>query len=334
MKMEDFKAEIVIKHSVPKNTLKDMKRNPATKKYIIFNESGKFPCSNRNQLFSSKWHAKRHEQKSCKVKIVKKEHTNKQNNEPEIENKELSDSDQEFHRFFDSETESYFSNGSNIDPFKDIRIKLEMELLTAENRNATEMEIIAMKSSTNLGKEVKKKSVKYSCKFCRKTFKYFLKYWRKKKQDFKDYPQDLKDYPQGLKNDPVGLNYDLKDLKNDPQYVKDDPQDFKNDPQDQKAITDNTQVTMNHPENLLDFPQVNMVYPKDLKDTMKNFQNDPTVCNKTKKPYSCQICDKRFRVQSNMKVHEKRCKVHSNRMGKNELQKIVMPQKLLLSESP
>ena len=62
--------------------------------------------------------------------IKVEEHTNKQSYESEIERKmaeDLSDSDQEFHGFIDSETNSYHSNGSDIDPFEQSIIELEMK---------------------------------------------------------------------------------------------------------------------------------------------------------------------------------------------------------------
>ena len=34
--------------------------------------------------------------------------------------------------------------------------------------------------------------------------------------------------------------------------------------------------------------------------------------HESEKPYSCQFCDKKFRVQSIMKVHEKRCEIKPN----------------------
>ena len=122
-------------------------------------------------------------------------------------------------------------------------------------------------------------------------------------QVVQSYPEDPQADSQDLKNDPQDLKDDPKDLKNDPQDLKNDPEDLHAGPKDPKAVTDN-------PQNL-----VNMDDPKDL-------QNDPNVCTETEKPYSCPICDKRFRVQSNMKVHEKRCKMHSNRKGKNKFRKI------------
>ena len=136
-------------------------------------------------------------------------------------------------------------------------------------------------------------------------------------QVVQSYPEDPQADSQDLKNDPQDIKDDPKDLKNDPQDLKNDPEDLHAGPKDPKAVTDNPQVTMNHPQNL-----VNMDDPKDLKNNTKDLQNDPNVCTETEKPYSCPICDKRFRVQSNMKVHEKRCKMHSNRKGKNKFRKI------------
>ena len=70
--------------------------------------------------------------KNINVEISNAEHSNKQIYESEIEKKmaeDLSDSDQEFHGFIDSETNSYHSNGSDIDPFEQLIIKLEMKQL-------------------------------------------------------------------------------------------------------------------------------------------------------------------------------------------------------------
>ena len=69
--------------------------------------------------------------------IKVEEHTNKQSYESEIERKmaeDLSDSDQEFHGFIDSETNSYHSNGSDIDPFEQSIIELEMKQLLMKRR--------------------------------------------------------------------------------------------------------------------------------------------------------------------------------------------------------
>ena len=69
--------------------------------------------------------------------IKVEEHTNKQSFESEIERKmaeDLSDSDQDFHGFIDSETNSYHSNGSDIDPFEQSIIELEMKQLLMKRR--------------------------------------------------------------------------------------------------------------------------------------------------------------------------------------------------------
>ena len=75
--------------------------------------------------------------KIIEVKRAKEEHSNKQSYESEIERKmaeDLSDSDQEFHGFIDSETNSYHSNGSDIDPFEQSIIELEMKQSLMERR--------------------------------------------------------------------------------------------------------------------------------------------------------------------------------------------------------
>ena len=72
---------------------------------------------------------------NLKVKREKEEHSNKQSYESEIERKmaeDLSDSDQEFHGFIDSKTDSYHSNDSNS--LKQLRIKLEMKQLLMKRR--------------------------------------------------------------------------------------------------------------------------------------------------------------------------------------------------------
>ena len=71
-------------------------------------------------------------------KNIKVERGNEeQGDESEIERKmaeDLSDSDQEFHGFIDSETNSYHSNGSDIDPFEQSIIELEMKQLLMKRR--------------------------------------------------------------------------------------------------------------------------------------------------------------------------------------------------------
>ena len=75
--------------------------------------------------------------KNIKVETGNEEHSNKQSYESEIERKmaeDLSDSDQEFHGFIDSEINSYHSNGSGIDPFEQLIIELEMKQLLMKRR--------------------------------------------------------------------------------------------------------------------------------------------------------------------------------------------------------
>ena len=75
--------------------------------------------------------------KNLKVKRANEEHSIKQSYESEIERKmaeDLSDSDEEFHGFIDSETDSYHSYGSDVDPFEQLRIKLEMKQLLMKRR--------------------------------------------------------------------------------------------------------------------------------------------------------------------------------------------------------
>ena len=75
--------------------------------------------------------------RNIKVEIANEEQGNKQSYESEIKRKmdeDLSDSDQEFHGFIDSETNSYHSNESDIDPFKQLIIELEEKQLLMERR--------------------------------------------------------------------------------------------------------------------------------------------------------------------------------------------------------
>ena len=75
--------------------------------------------------------------KNIKVEIANEEQGNKQSYESEIKRKmdeDLSDSDQEFHGFIDSETNSYHPNGSDIDPFEQSINELEMKQLLMERR--------------------------------------------------------------------------------------------------------------------------------------------------------------------------------------------------------